>query len=97
MSEQFNPNQLATFEEAVSLSKEIPASCGGGVTSIYIPKWGGPFPIPEDGDKKFYHFGFANGMDGVNVGLVRESKQRNPNWVEMLSLEVNAYQPPAEQ
>lgn len=76
--------------------KEIPSTCGGGVATMYIPEYSGPFEPPSDGDKKFYHFGFANGMTGVNVGLVNESKKKNPNWIEMLSLEVNAYKPPAE-
>lgn len=92
-----NPAQLSTLDEATKLAKEIPPTCGGGVTAIYIPAYGGPYQPPSDGDNKFYHFDFANGMTGVNVGLVRGLKDRNPfNWVEMLSLEVNSYKPPVE-
>lgn len=95
----YEPNlaQLSTLDEASNLAKEIPPSCGGGVRSIYIPSYQGPYEPPSDGNKKFYHFAFANGMNGVNVGLVRQLKENNPvSWIAMLSLEVNSYIPPSE-
>ena len=48
----------------------------------YQPTWvGGPggFPIPQGtGGKKFLHFRFTNGGEGMNVGLIREKFKSFP-------------------
>ncbi len=57
----------------------------GSVTNdtsgIYIPPWTpGPHgdPEPNSGQSMFLHFRFSNGMEGMNVGLVREFFGRYP-------------------
>lgn len=49
---------------------------------IYQPSWvGGPagFPIPQGpGGKKFLHFRFKNGGEGMNVGLCIDKFKRYP-------------------
>lgn len=49
---------------------------------IYQPSWlGGPggFPIPSSpGGKKYLHFRFKNGGEGMNVGLIIDKFKRYP-------------------
>lgn len=87
----FNPAQLSTLMEALEL-KAILGSIGNGVKEIYIPVYHGPFQPPQDlsTNRKFYHFRFNNGADGINVGLVRETLERDPNTgLERIALDVN--------
>lgn len=83
-----NPNQLATFEEAVQIKATLGA-LGGGVTNIYVPDYS-VFSAPKDGNRQFLHFDFANGAKGLNVGLIRETIKRNPfTWPAMLALDIS--------
>ncbi len=83
-------NQLATREEADQIAKAL-GSIGGGVVEIYIPEYGGPYVVPEDGPRKFYHFRFQNGAEGFNVGLIRSFMQYSPmRWPMMIETEVTA-------
>lgn len=61
-------------------------------SGIYIPAYPtGPFPTPQDGDRKFYHLRFENGAEGFNAGLVKATMAQFPTrWPLMLALEVNA-------
>jgi hypothetical protein len=61
-------------------------------SGIYIPVYvTGPFPTPGDGDRKFYHFRFANGAEGFNAGLVAGTMAFSPTrWPVMIAAEVNA-------
>lgn len=89
----FNPNQLATHDEAKALAAEL-GSVGGGVREIYLGFWlpqGGPQPQGEvDGTLTLpWLFRFNNGIDGVNVGLVRETKKRYPTrWLAEVARDV---------
>lgn len=84
----FNPAQLSTLAEAQQLKAEI-GGLGGGVTEIYVPTWmpgPGAFPEPRIDEARFYHFRFANGAEGINVGLVRETKKRYPTrWLSEIA------------
>jgi hypothetical protein len=83
-------NQLATREEAQQIAQAL-GSIGGGVVETYIPEYGGPFLVPENGAAKFYHFRFANGAEGFNVGLIRAFMQYSPmRWPTMIATEVEA-------
>jgi hypothetical protein len=83
-------NQLATFQEAQEIAKQL-GSIGGGVVDTYIPEYGGPFTQPENGPAKFLHFRFANGAEGFNVGLIRAFIQNSPmRWPVMIGTEVEA-------
>jgi hypothetical protein len=49
---------------------------------IYLPSWvAGPHgdPEPNQEDKLFLHFRFANGFEGANVGLFLDKFRRYPN------------------
>lgn len=101
----FNPEQLATWDEAKLIAKHflVPFNgklIGGGLklltsspstSGIYIYPWnGGPagFPEPRIGKARGYLFRFKNGMEGVNVGLVRELFDKYPTspWYVMNEL-----------
>ena len=83
-------NQLATYDEAAAIAKQLTA-VGGGVVDTYIPLYEGPYVPPENGPSKFLHFRFANGADGFNVGLIRAFMQYSPmRWPLMIETEVNA-------
>lgn len=83
-------NQLATSEEAQQIATAL-GSIGGGVVETYIPEYGGPYVVPENGPSKFYHFRFANGAEGFNVGLIRAFMQYSPmRWPMMIATEVEA-------
>lgn len=87
-----NPAQLSTLTEALEL-KNILGNIGKGVSEIYVPQYGGPFAPPQDlsTGRKFYHFRFNNGADGINVGLVRETLEKDPNTgLQRIALDVNA-------
>lgn len=50
-------------------------------SGIYLPPWApGPHgdPEPNSGQALFYHFRWSNGMEGMNVGLVRGLFARYP-------------------
>lgn len=82
-------NQFITFEDAVKVKGQL-GHIGGGVTDIYVPKYGGPFQSGEIGDAKFLHFDFANGAKGLNVGLIALTIRNNPyTWPNMISLDVS--------
>lgn len=52
------------------------------VPGIYVPPWeSGPHadPVPSDGNKKFLHYRFKNGAEGMNVGLIIDKFSRYPN------------------
>lgn len=79
-----NPTQFATEKQANDL-KAMLGTMGGGVTAIYVPDYQ-IFPTPDAGDKKFYHMDFANGVKGLNVGLVLDTIKRNPfTWTGMIA------------
>lgn len=83
-------NQLATYQEAQEIAKQLGA-IGGGVVDTYIPEYGGPYVQPENGPSKFLHFRFANGAEGFNVGLIRAFIQNSPlRWPVMIGAEVEA-------
>lgn len=83
-------NQLATYQEAQEIAKQL-GSIGGGVVDTYIPEYDGPFAPPENGAAKFLHFRFANGAEGFNVGLIRAFMQYSPlRWPAMIGTEVEA-------
>jgi hypothetical protein len=83
-------NQLATYQEAQEIAKQL-GSIGGGVVDTYIPEYAGPFAPPENGGAKFLHFRFANGAEGFNVGLIRAFMQYSPlRWPAMIGTEVEA-------
>lgn len=49
---------------------------------IYLPNWtAGPHadPEPNQDEKLFLHFRFANGFEGANVGLFLDKFRRYPN------------------
>ena len=51
----FNPNQLTTMEQVDEVVAKLNAAgIGGGVSSIYLPEWSGPFPEPSDGASRQY-------------------------------------------
>lgn len=85
-----NPAQLSTLSEALELS-ELLCDIGKGVSEIYVPAYGGPFAPPEESstNRKFYHFRFNNGAEGINVGLVRETLEKDPaNGLSRIALDV---------
>lgn len=83
-------NQLATYQEAQEIAKQL-GMIGGGVVETYVPEYEGPFSPPENGPSKFLHFRFANGASGFNVGLIRAFMQYSPmRWPDMIATEVNA-------
>ena len=83
-------NQLATYQEAQEIAKQL-VSIGGGVAATYIPEYEGPFSPPENGPSKFLHFRFANGAEGFNVGLIRAFMQYSPTrWPSMIGAEVES-------
>lgn len=83
-----NPNQLATMTEAESFKLQL-GSIGGGVKDIYIPEYDGPWAPPSIGESKFYHFRFAVGAEGFNVGLIRTLKKQCPvTWLNMIATEI---------
>lgn len=85
----FNPDQLATWNQARKYAKRINGSVPfkqAGISipadGIYLPSWvsgpgGDPEPSGPDG-LMWLHYKFSNGMDGVNVGLVVNEFQRYP-------------------
>jgi hypothetical protein len=93
-----NPNQLATIDQANAMKAEI-GSIGGGVVDTYIPEYEGPFSPPSNGDAMFYHFRFADGAEGVNVGLlIQQSKVFPTTWLNMLAEEIaNQLNPPSTE
>ncbi len=83
-----NPNQLATAEEAKKIAAQL-GELGGGVKDTYIPEYDGPWSAPFIGDAKFYHFRFANGAEGFNVGLIRTLQKQCPvSWLNMIATEI---------
>lgn len=83
-----NPNQLATIEEAKAIALQL-GPAGNGVKDIYIPEYGGPYTVPENGNSKFYHFRFNNGADGFNAGLIRTLMRQCPTtWLNMVTTEI---------
>lgn len=97
MTYNFNPAQLATWDQATALAAQIEAWrtqtgswFGGGIvpvttdpntSGIYVPSWeGGPggFPEPADPSTNSYwlHFRLANGLSGINVGLILDKIKR---------------------
>ena len=81
--------QLSTKKEADFVVSAL-GNIGKGVKEIYIPEYQGPFSVPEDGDKKFYHLRFNNGVEGVNVGLVLMFMKYSPTtWPAMVAADVN--------
>lgn len=86
-----NPAQLSTLSEALEL-KNILGNIGKGVSEIYIPQYSGPFGPPQElsTNRKFYHFKFNNGAEGLNVGLIRETLEKDPNTgLQRIELDVN--------
>ena len=91
----YTVNQLATAEEAKLIAAKL-GTLGGGVVDTYIPVYGGPFVPPENGSAKFFHFRFASGAEGFNVGLIRAFMDYNPmRWPLMIQTEVDAAHKPA--
>jgi hypothetical protein len=87
-----NPKQLSTMEEAKAIAAKL-GTIGGGVADIYDPSENdhNPFLARPDGEAKWYHFRFKNGVDGFNVGLIRTFMQVFPSrWPLMVSTEVDA-------
>lgn len=80
---------LTTRKEAEGIAAQLTA-IGLTVTEIYIPQFtNGPFPTPQDGDKKFYHFRFLNGASGFNAGQIRWTMLCCPGrWPIMITEEV---------
>lgn len=64
----------------------MPITTDPATSGIYIPNWiSGPGGFEEPGDVAeglFYlHFRFANGVSGINVGLILDKAKRyNGNW-----------------
>jgi hypothetical protein len=86
-----NPDQLSTLSEAIELAG-ILGAIGKGVKEIYVPVYGGGFTPPQElsTGRKFYHFKFNNGAEGINVGLVRERLLKDPiNGLAGITLDVN--------
>ncbi len=101
--------QYTTLDEAKDIAKKLD-DIGGGVlpyiapeddpdgnSGIYIPEYSqGPFRTPSDADRKFYHFRFRNGAEGLNAGLIRGTMRFSPaRWKDMVTLEVNAAHKPS--
>lgn len=87
-------NQLSTLAETKQIASLL-GTLGGGVANTYIPEYDGPYGAPSMGESKFYHFTFADGADGFNVGLIRALMSQCPtSWPIMLATEIN-YQSPA--
>ena len=93
--------QFTTLDEAKAVAKQLSAIGGGvppydandpEVSGIYIPEYSvGPFPTPQDGDRRFYHVRFRNGADGFNAGLMKATMEIFPTrWPVMISSEVDA-------
>ena len=82
----FNPNQLTTMEQVDEVVAKLNAAgIGGGVSSIYLPEWSGPFPEPSDGASRQYCVTYSNGSTGHNVGLIRITIENNSQgWQQML-------------
>jgi hypothetical protein len=93
--------QFTTLDEAKTVVKQLGA-IGGGIapfdsdnsetSGIYIPEYAvGPFQTPQDGERKFFHLRFRNGVDGFNAGLVKATMAIFPTrWPLMISTEVDA-------
>lgn len=83
-----NPNQLCTEAEAQAIAAKLSA-IGGGVEKIYVPTFS-VFPAPTDGaGAQQFVFRFANGADGFNAGLIRQTMRYFPTrWPVMLATEV---------
>jgi hypothetical protein len=88
-----NPAQLSTLSEALEISGILTnAGIGRGVSEIYVPAYGGPFAPPQDlsTGRKFYHLRFNNGAEGINVGLVRETLEKDPaTGLQRITIDVN--------
>lgn len=89
----FNKEQLASWGEATRIADRLNKSQAfrqAGITvkpqnppnsGIYRPVWlSGPggFPEPHGDGTYSLHFRFSNGMEGMNVGLVREKFDKYP-------------------
>ncbi len=62
-------------------------------SGIYIPSFA-PFDTPSQGDKKFYHFRFRNGAEGVNAALVKATMMMCPTrWPFMIAIDVQTGRP----
>jgi hypothetical protein len=85
----FNDMQLTTMEEVDQVVAKLNgAGIGGGVASVYLPTWSGPFPEPRNGDSRQYCLTYENGSTGHNVGLIKNVIERNPvGWEDMLRAE----------
>ncbi len=84
------PSQLST-EKEVEIVKGYLGPLGGGVKEQYIPQYGGPYVVPEDGERKFFHLRFNNGNEGFNVGLILYFIKSFPvTWPAMLADQINA-------
>jgi hypothetical protein len=62
----------------------VPETTDANTSGIYVPSWtGGPGGFPEPNDvenlKYWLHFRFANGVSGVNVGLILDKLARYGN------------------
>lgn len=87
------PSQLATEKELEFVKNQV-GHFGGGLQEAYIPKYEGPFLVPEDGDRKFWHLRFKNGNEGFNVGLILYFIKSFPvTWTAMLADQINAKPP----
>jgi hypothetical protein len=81
--------QMANFTQTTGtyLGGGVVAVTSDPATSgIYVPSWsGGPggFPEPSDPstDSFWLHFRFANGVSGINVGLILDRLKRYNNNV----------------
>lgn len=83
-------SQLSTLKQVEDVKKLL-ANMGGGVKEHYIPEYGGPYVVPENGDRKFYHLRFNNGNEGFNVGLIIYFIKSFPvTWPLMLSQQIEA-------
>jgi len=79
MSIVFNPNQLATWQQAKDLAAQIDSfrqatgvNMGGGV----VPVTTDPEPNDAANNEYWLRFRFANGRSGVNVGLILDKIRR---------------------
>jgi len=65
-----NPSQWSTKAEA----DQVTALIGplGGLGTIFVPEYAGPFLVGETPDTKFYHVHCLNGFT-CNAGLVHQN------------------------
>lgn len=83
-------DQLVTIDQANAIAATI-GSLGGGVKSIYLNPYSGPYESPVSGAAALYEFTFASGPTNLSAGLIWADMRSSPyTWPAMLALGLNS-------